>query len=195
MLDLIQEIQRCLKGRVCLVGVGNVSAGDDGFGVRLAEALLSLSDTAPDAAAELDHSGAWSFHYGLERLVLVAGMSPERFIGRLVDAGFEHVIFLDAVECGAAPGAVVFLDAKQMAARFPQVSTHKFSLGLLARCIEANGRTKAWLLGVEPESVRPAARLSAAVQETVKLLTGILAPAGIGSAPTGWTEPRARGIA
>ena len=43
-----------------------------------------------------------------------------------------------------------------MAARFPQVSTHKISLGLLARLDRgAVARRKAWLLGVQPESLRP----------------------------------------
>jgi len=61
-----------------------------------------------------------------------------------------------------------------MAARFPQVSTHKISLGLLARCLEANGRTRAWLLGVQPESLQPGAGLTPAVQNTLKILTELL---------------------
>ena len=44
---------------------------------------------------------------------------------------FDHVVFLDAVEFGAAPGSVVFLDSQQITARYPQISTHKISLDVL----------------------------------------------------------------
>ena len=40
MADLGQQLRERLKGRVCVMGLGNVDLGDDGFGVRLAEALL-----------------------------------------------------------------------------------------------------------------------------------------------------------
>ena len=39
MPDLREQLQQLLQGRVCLMGLGNVDFGDDGFGVRLAEAL------------------------------------------------------------------------------------------------------------------------------------------------------------
>jgi hydrogenase 3 maturation protease len=138
----------CLDGGVCLMGVGNTELGDDGLGVQLAERLAG--DGVPN--------------------VVVAGTSPECFLGRCVNAQAAHVVFLDAVDFGGAPGSVVFLNALEMEARFPQVSTHKLSLGLLAKCVEADGRTHAWLLGVQPESLRPSHQLTATVKRTVDLL-------------------------
>jgi hypothetical protein len=41
MPDLREQLQQLLEGRVCLMGLGNVDYGDDGFGVRLAEELKS----------------------------------------------------------------------------------------------------------------------------------------------------------
>jgi hydrogenase maturation protease len=154
MPDLREQLEHCFRGRVCLMGIGNVDHGDDGLGVRLAEQL------AAEGLAD----------------VVVAGAAPERFIGRIADAGHDHVIFLDALEFGAAPGSVVFLDSKEMTATFPQVSTHKISLGLLARWIEEQGTTKAWLLGVQPESLKPAATLTASVRRTLTALTSLLNP-------------------
>ncbi len=55
---------------------------------------------------------------------------------------------------------MVLLNSDEMTARFPQISTHKISLGLLAKRVEANGTTKAWLLGVQPESLRPGEELT-----------------------------------
>ncbi|MBI5818013.1 MAG: hydrogenase maturation protease [Verrucomicrobia bacterium] len=152
MPDLREQLEVCFQGRVCLMGLGNTDYGDDGFGVRLAETLAAAG--VPD--------------------VVVAGASPDRFVGRVVGGGFNHLIFLDAVESGSAPGSVVFLNAEEMSARFPQISTHKISLGLLAKWIEANGSTRAWLLGVQPESLKPGAGLTPTVQRTLEALVELL---------------------
>lgn len=171
MNDLRQQLHETLHGRVCIVGVGNVAGGDDGAGVRLAEALANdqrrmagdewpvLQGARADASCE----------------ILVAGMSPERHLSRLSAGAFDAVLFLDAVECGAVPGAVVLLDAADMASRFPQVSTHRISLGLLAQMIEANGHTRVWLLGVQPASLKPGDRLSCEVAAAIECLADLLA--------------------
>ena len=58
MPDLREQIQSSLGGRVCFMGLGNVESGDDGFGVRLAEALaragvpdVLIGATAPEPLA------------------------------------------------------------------------------------------------------------------------------------------------
>ena len=148
--------------------MGNVDYGDDGFGVRLAEVLLEagVSD------------------------VVVAGAEPERYIGRTEDQRFDRILFLDAVDFGATPGSVALLSSKQICARYPQVSTHKISLGVLAKWMEASGTTKVWLLGVQPESLHPGetqlaafhtgsdtsrrGALSPAVTATLRLLRDLL---------------------
>ena len=152
MNDLRQQLQQCLKGRVRLMGLGNVNYGDDGFGVRLAEELVAAGVPG----------------------VIIAGTTLDRYLGRVVDEGFDHLVFLDAVEFGGAPGSVVFLDSGEMAARFPQVSTHKISLGVWAMWVEATGRTKAWLLGVQPESLKPGQSLTPTMQTTLASLRQLL---------------------
>jgi hydrogenase maturation protease len=158
MANLREQLERCFQGRVCLVGVGNVDLGDDGFGVRLAEALSN---------ADLRFAIC-------DLRVMVAGKSPERYLTEFGDDGFDHLIFVDAVEFGGAPGSVVFLDTTEMIARFPQISTHKISLGTLAKWFEAKGRTRAWLLGVQPESLKPGPNLTPAIHRTLEVLTGLL---------------------
>jgi hydrogenase maturation protease len=145
------------RGRVCLMGLGNPEYGDDGLGVRLAERLQEAG--LPD--------------------VVIAGASPERHIGPVIDAGFDHVVFLDAVELDAVPGSAVLLDARDLAERFRQVSTHKLSLGALAQYVEADGATRAWLLGVQPATLRPADRLSPAVEATLDILVDLFREASL----------------
>ncbi|OGB93211.1 MAG: hypothetical protein A2Z31_09055 [candidate division NC10 bacterium RBG_16_65_8] len=153
MRSLRDELGARLRGRVCLVGIGNPDRGDDAFGVRLAEAMRALG--YPDA--------------------ILAERTPERWLERVARGGFQGVVFLDLVEMGAAPGAVIFLECAQIAARHPQISTHKLSLGTLARLIEAEGPTRAFLLGVQPQSVGPGTELSAPVRTTLEILRDLLA--------------------
>ena len=192
MTDLREQIQQSFQGRVCLMGVGNVGCGDDGFGVRLAEALAakfeirnskfegnSKSETGNQLADGLDSDFELRDSFGFRASsfgfnILLAGTNPERFIGGIADAGFDHLIFFDAVEFGGAPGSVVFLNAKQMANRFPQISTHKISLGMLAKWAESNGTTRAWLLGVQPESLKQGVPLTPTVQRTLGMLAAML---------------------
>jgi hydrogenase 3 maturation protease len=159
MPDIREQLQQCFQGRVCLMGLGNVLYGDDGLGVRLVEALAKAegrsadtrrSDCAPD--------------------YVIAGTAPERFVGGAAGASCDHLIFVDAVDFGGVPGSAILLNSEQMSARYPQISTHKISLGLLAKWAEANGTTKAWLLGVQPESLRPGGELTPAVRATLELL-------------------------
>jgi len=150
--NLREQLDATLQGRVCLMGIGNTDYGDDGFGVRLVEELVGagVSD------------------------VIVAGNEPEHWVGIAAEQEFDHVVLLDAVEFGATPGSVVFLEGQELISRFPQVSTHKISLGLLAKLIESNGITKVWLLGVQPQSTREGKALTSAVRASLKALRELL---------------------
>ena len=202
MSDLRQILRSIFQNRFCLVGVGNVDWGDDGLGVRLAEALREnpgLSHTPLETAtsgevgravlsAPLDrprHSEDTAPYQNSEIAslaavrpaefdVLVAGTEPERYVGQLADGRFDHVLFVDAVDVGGAPGSAVLLNAGEIARRHPQVSTHKISIGLLASMIEANGTTRAWLLGVQPQSLQPDAGLSPAIRATLEALRSVM---------------------
>jgi hydrogenase maturation protease len=161
MADLIQLLENCARGHIGLVGVGNVDAGDDALGVRLAEQVARCgSRWAPGRVR-----------------ILQAGMRPERHMAELLDGGFAQVVFLDAVDCGAAPGSVVCLDAAEIAGRFPQVSTHRISLGLLAQCLVSQAGSRVWLLGIQPAAQNLGGEnrsLSAPVQRSLERLSDLL---------------------
>jgi hydrogenase maturation protease len=151
MNDLRADLTKTLHGRICWMGLGNTDQGDDGFGVRLAEKL---------------------FECGVPN-VIIAGNTPDRYMGLVTGKGFSHVVFLDAVDFGGASGSTIFADAGEIVARFPQVSTHKISLSLLAKWAEASG-TKAWLLGVQPKLMARGPRLSSAVETTLSVLRDLI---------------------
>jgi len=137
--------------------VGNPDFGDDGLGIHLAEMLAKRLENYPNPP-----------------LVIDAGMMPERYIGRIADEGFDLLVFIDAVEFGGEPGSVLVADSEEMASRFPQISTHKISLGILANWVEASGTTKARLIGVQPESLVMGQDLTPTVQKTLEVLEELL---------------------
>ena len=159
-MDLREILGRCLGGRVCFVGLGNPEFGDDGFGVRLAERL----------------AGAGTLE------VVVAGTCPERVLGAVARRSPDAVVFLDAVDFGGEPGSVVLLSRDQMMERFPQVSTHRMALGTLALWMESSG-ARAWLLGVQPESLAAGSGLRPRVAGSLESLAAILTDAAAAIRP------------
>ncbi len=170
MNDLRRQLAPCFQGRVCLMGLGNVELGDDGLGVRLVEVL-----TRSRVAGGVEPSVR----------IIIAGTTAEQHISRLAQEQVDHLIFLDAVEFGGTPGEVVFLNAWEMRARFPQVSTHTISLGLLAKWAESEAGVRAWLLGVQPESLKLGAYLSPRVRQSLTLLAELLVEVAQASSPAG----------
>jgi hydrogenase maturation protease len=159
MQNLKDELRQCFHGRVCLMGIGNVDYGDDGFGVVLSENLKGRLKGSED-----------NDRYN----VINAGTTPERFIQTVAEKGFDDFIFLDAVEVGAETGSVIFMNAGEIVNRFPQISTHKISIGLIAKLIGGDGKTKTWLLGVQPGSVKMGQELTPEVMSTMDILKELL---------------------
>jgi len=166
MPDLREQLRKCFEDRVCLLGIGNAGYGDDGFGAILSEGIAEKLKGLGYVAGRHD--------------VINAGTMPECFMGLVSVKGFNHVIFLDAVEFGGAPGSVIFLGSGEMAGRFPQISTHKISPALMARWIEADGATKAWLLGVQPGSLRPEEGMTREVRGTQEMLLQLICDLWVG---------------
>ena len=157
---LSQRLQRTLQGRICVMGVGNVDYGDDGLGVYLAEELAAAGVAG----------------------VIIAGTTPEHYLASVAEQRFDHLLLVDAVDFGGEPGSVTFLNAAEIEHGYPQISTHKISLGVLAKVMEEAG-TRVWLLGVQPESLRPGQYLTATLQATLEAIHGLLKEVRLAQAP------------
>ncbi|HVP81095.1 MAG TPA: hydrogenase maturation protease [Thermodesulfobacteriota bacterium] len=155
MGDIFSTLAQVLIGRIAFLGIGNADRGDDGFGVKMGEALREA---------------------GLENVV-IAGTTPESHVTTLGDGRYQTVVFLDAVLSDGEPGSVMLMDAAEIKSAFPQVSTHKYSLGTLATIVRSGNGTKVWLLGVRPASTEVGAGLSGAVEETLRMLTEVITSA------------------
>ncbi|HON07320.1 MAG TPA: hydrogenase maturation protease [Verrucomicrobiota bacterium] len=153
-MDRFVKILRNKKRSILIVGIGSEFYGDDAVGIMIAEKLANVSNG---------------------RLkVTVCGDSPERVAGMISQEQPDELIFVDAVEFGGLPGDAAFFNSADFASRFPQISTHKISLSLIARMIESNGKTRVWLLGIQPETLKPGSLLSAEVNKTAEIIIRLI---------------------
>ena len=155
MPDLGAQIAAWRGRRLWLLGVGNTERGDDGFGVRLAEAL---QDALPARSPVR---------------VVDAGECPERYVGRSAGEGCQELVFADAVDFGGAPGELLLAGRDELLARPVGSSAHRVPLPVLAQYAEGLG-VRAWLLGVQPAALQPGRALSAEVAGTLEALVQIL---------------------
>jgi hydrogenase maturation protease len=129
--SFLERLSEILTGNVAFLGIGNIDRADDAAGMVLAR--------------KLGEAGVASVFEG--------GVVPEKIVPALRDGAFNTVVLLDAVAISAVPGLLVILDAQELATKFPMVSTHKVSLGLLANIINTSGAVKVWLVGVQPQTI------------------------------------------
>ncbi len=152
MADLRAQLEAWRGRRLWVLGAGNPEHGDDGFGVRLAEELHRREGQALRAVD--------------------VGVAPERWVGVAVQGGCEELVFADAVDFGAGPGALLLAGTDDLRSRRVGTPTHRVPLAVLAQYAEGLG-AKAWLLGVQPASLAPGAGLSPEVSRTLEALVEV----------------------
>jgi hydrogenase maturation protease len=120
--------------KILILGVGNLLLRDDGFGVHV---INSLQGTALPANVEL----------------LEAGTVSHQLIPLLHD--IDHLIVIDVVEAGDAPGSLFRFSPDDM--RFPieqKASLHQISLIDVLNMAALTGRKpKTVIIGVQPKDV------------------------------------------
>jgi hydrogenase maturation protease len=160
-----------LAGRVLFVGVGCRGRGDDGLGPELAGRLLSPEAMAkPIAARPCPPASGLSGPPVRDRWLraLDCGERPEDFTADMAAAEPDTVVFVDAVDMSAEPGAVGIFGVGDTAAAFPE--THRTSLRVVMQYVGQRTGAAVWLLGVQPGTLC-GPHLSPEVARTVDLLT------------------------
>jgi len=146
-------LSRFLCADAAILGIGNELRGDDGFGSVLARRLCQkFAQTA------------------LARRIFDAEGAPENYLGKLAKMRITHLLILDAIVFGGAPGEVRIFDIYETAAPF--ALTHGPSNFQLMRMVLPDVEIK--ILAVQPREMRHGARISAEVQRAIDELIGIL---------------------
>lgn len=156
--DLPASLRSLLRGRVCIVGVGNRMRGDDGVGPRVIDARRS------------ETRGDW----------IDAGIAPENYLEPIVRSNPDVVLIVDAVAFGGFPGECRLIESSELDTTF--VSTHVGSLSVLSDYLSARTGARLRVLAIQPASIELRKRLSPKVEETClqlsELFSDVLASAG-----------------
>lgn len=131
-----------MKGRVVVLGVGNLLMGDEGLGIRCVEAVEKQA--LPANVRCID--GGTSTHELLEDL-----------------ENLDALIILDAVASGKAPGTLVRLENEQIPSAFSnKMSPHQHGINDLLATLKFLGRAPGHvvLIGVEPSVMKLSLELS-----------------------------------
>lgn len=164
MADDLERLAEHVVGRLCVVGIGNRLAGDDGAGSAVAEALSGRA-----AGCVID-----------------AGIAPENHLEPIVRGEPDTILLVDAVEFGGEPGSIRLLDPRALGPG--GLSTHATSLGMVSDYLSARCAARVLLVGIQPGHLRLGAALSDEVTRSVEAVASRLAqlmgpaePAGAGA--------------
>ena len=150
MSPIAQRLQTCLQGTVVLIGIGNRWRGDDAAGPEIIARLAGRA----------------------EALCIDAGDAPERHLGEAVEARPDAILLVDAVDFGGRPGEVALFGQTDLPSRLG--TTHDVPLSVLMGYLRAMVEADILLLGIQPETTGFGTRMSAAVDDAVRVVTDVL---------------------
>jgi hydrogenase maturation protease len=127
-----------------VLGVGNALLGDEGVGVRAAELL---EGRVPDGTS-----------------VVAAGALGPATIVEI--EGARHLLVLDAMECGLAPGSIVRCAGADLPPAGTHLSVHGFGVADLLVLLAQRGAVpeETVVLGVQPATLSPRTSLTPEVE-------------------------------
>jgi hydrogenase 3 maturation protease len=126
-MPINSELRDVLKGRVTIVGVGNVMRGDDGLGAILADRLKDKISAG----------------------VINAGAVPENHIKAIRNSKPDTILLIDAADFGGGAGDIKLLRKDEIP--LYGLSTHNTSLALLFSFLENDTKAAVYMLAVQPD--------------------------------------------
>jgi len=144
---MLDHLKLHLKGKVVILGIGNVLRGDDGIGSLLADRLKGKVPWTVYDAAE----------------------SPENYLGPVIKQRPDTIVLVDAVDFGGEPGEFRVLEATEIKTS-NLFSTHNASIGLTINYLQTNLKADIITLIIQPCQITLGGDLSRPVEETLHKL-------------------------
>ncbi|MFC1809496.1 hydrogenase 3 maturation endopeptidase HyCI [Candidatus Omnitrophota bacterium] len=132
-----------LKGKVVIVGIGNVLKGDDALGPTLVQNLQGC----------------------INATCLDVGTAPETYAGKIVKEAPTTVLLVDAVDLSLQPGEYEILEGADIVKS--GFTTHDMSPHLLIDYIQNETNTSIFMLGIQPHHVSFGDDMSNEVMKTL----------------------------
>ena len=142
------NLKDILKGKVVIVGVGNIIRGDDGFGPKLIERIKNSARV----------------------VCLDAGVAPENYLGKIIKESPDTVLIIDTVHLGKNPGECEILKGEDIAKC--GFATHDISPVMFIEYLTKETKANIYMLGVQPQSIDLGFEISAKLKEVLDEVSG-----------------------
>ena len=150
--QLFEQLNKLRGSKTIIVGIGNTLKGDDGAGPLICEQLRKA---------------------GIAADVIDAGTVPENYIQPIVKKAPQNLLVIDAIDFGAAPGAISVFEPQQLNSTV--ISTHILSPRLFVDMICSALEVDVRFVGIEPAQTKLGESVSAQVSDAIEWLVGTLA--------------------
>lgn len=150
---LSASITARLKGKLAIVGIGNIIRGDDGLGPKLIEILKSRGGV-PGAA------------------LFDCGTAPENYIFPILSTSCDTLMLVDAADIGKEPGSVEVFDLDKISR--VSFSTHNPSPRLFTDLLKTGKEDmNIFVISIQPKSTGIGAPLSEEVLHSLENIADI----------------------
>ena len=155
------SFKNILKGKVIIVGIGNILRGDDGLGSVFIERLTSRL------------RGGIKLKGKMEFVCFDAGTTPENYAGKIIKEKPDTILIVDALHLGKNPGDYEILKKEDIAKC--GLTTHDLSPNMFIDYLEKETKANIYMLGVQPEAIKMNTGLSEPVIQALnKIEEGLL---------------------
>ena len=142
------NLKNILKGKVVIVGIGNIIRGDDGFGPKLIEKIKK----------------------SVQAVCLDAGTAPENYLGKIIKENPDTVLIIDAVDLGKSPGEYEILKGEDIVKC--GFTTHDISPVMFIEYLTKETIASIYMLGVQPQNIDLGFEISPKLKEILNEVSG-----------------------
>lgn len=149
MEGLAQDIKKRIKGKLAIVGIGNIIRGDDGLGPKFIEMIRARR---------------------LNIHLFDCGTAPENYIFPILSSSCDTVIFIDAADFHGSPGHIRIFDLDEISN--VSFSTHSPSPRLFTDLLKTGkDGLNMFIISIQPKKTALGEGLSEEIKNAVVFLT------------------------
>lgn len=138
--------------KIVIVGIGSELRGDDAAGVLVARAISKRTSHSDDP----------------HLIAIDGGTAPENVTSEIIRACPSHVVLIDTADMNLAPGEARIIRRSEIGGT--SFSTHSLPLGVIIDYLERSITCEVVVVGIQPRTTEFGAKISPAVQRTVKAI-------------------------
>jgi len=130
------NLKDILKGKIVIIGIGNIIRGDDGFGPLLIEKIRGKANV----------------------MCFDGGTAPENYLGKIIKENPDTLLIVDAVHLDKNPGEYEILRQEDIIKC--GFTTHDISPVMFIEYLTKEIRGSIYMLGVQPQGIKLGSEMS-----------------------------------